>query len=136
MGEPLFHNSLIQTKILSSSSVRNCLVRAACTKIEHLRDGNGWKTAVSIQHKTGIRSFRLLDQMLEEVCTALPGTCREALEIPSQGWGYSFPSIRVTAAQGSQGDEDTFFKTPELGSFQDIGKKALYIVLKCLIKLF
>lgn len=68
--------------------------------------------------------------MLEEVRSALPGACREALETHSQqGWSCSFPPISVSAAQESQGDEDTFlsFKTPELG-FQDIGKKALYIV--------
>lgn len=130
MGEPLFHNSLIQTNILSSSSVRNCLVKAGCTKIEHLRDDSGWRTADSIQHKTGIRSLRLLDQMLEEVRSALPGACREALGMLSQGWSYSFPAIRVSAAQESPDNEFTFvsFKTPELGLFQDICKKALYIV--------
>lgn len=130
MGEPLFHNSLIQTNILSSSSVRNCLIRAGCTKIEHLRDDNGWRTAVSIQHKTGIRSLRLLDQMLDEVRSALPGACREALRASTQGWSCSFAAIRVSAAQERPDDEDSFvsFKTPELRLFQDISKKALYTV--------
>jgi len=48
MGEPLFHNFLIQTNIFSSSSVRNYLVRAGCKKIEHLRDENGWRMAIQM----------------------------------------------------------------------------------------
>lgn len=51
-GKCLFHNSLMQMNILSSNSVRNCLVKAGCTKIEHLRDDKRWKTAVSLQHET------------------------------------------------------------------------------------
>jgi len=75
MGELLFHNTLIQTKKLSSS-VKSCLVRVGCTKIKHLRNG-------------------VLDQMLEEVCTALPGTCREALEIPLHGWSRANPPYSI-----------------------------------------
>lgn len=71
MEEPLFHNSFIQTICFSSGSLRNCLIRAGCTKVKHLRDDNGWKTVESLQKNTGINSVVVLSQVLKEVHAAL-----------------------------------------------------------------
>ncbi len=133
MGEPLLYNPLIQTRTLSSESLINCLSRAGLTKIGNLRETKGWKTAATLQCESGIRSLRLLQQVIEEVQNALSGSCREALEIqPSQDWEkkYQFPSISISAAaEENDEDADTIlsFKTPEMGQFCEACKKAIYI---------
>lgn len=128
MGEPLFHSSLLRCRTLSSDSVQRCLMRAGITMLAHLRNTGGWRTAASLQHRTGMHSLRLLERVLEEVKSALPGACREALELRSpEGWetNYHFPSLRVlpTVEEGEDDFEGDLVAKP----FEDMDRKVLYM---------
>ncbi len=130
MGEPLFHNPLIRVRILSSKSVESCFVKAGVVKLGDLRSGDDWKTAESLQSVTGLRSLRLVRGIMKEVWAALPGACREALS-QDLNEHYSFPPIKVSAAVQEEMEETGHsilsFEYPELGSFQDVKKKELYV---------
>ncbi|KAK3514516.1 hypothetical protein QTP70_018717, partial [Hemibagrus guttatus] len=74
--EPLFHNPLIQSRMISSPYIQQRFRRAGITRVKDLRSGNSWKTTRELCAKTGVLSVRL---MLGEVTSALPSHFREAL---------------------------------------------------------
>ncbi|KAL6457542.1 hypothetical protein MHYP_G00345050 [Metynnis hypsauchen] len=104
LEEPLLHNPLIQTRLLSSASVRACLLRKGCTKLEHRMDVNGWKSPVE-------PVLRVIERQ--------------------QAGALSAPGLEVTLAiQVDPGEErvspGTLLHIPDLGPFQMLSRKALY----------
>ena len=82
-----------------------------------------------------IRSRRLLLRLVEEVCASLPGALRAfckdraVLDQWEDGVEYLFPSLTVSPAVDQWQDEEDIllsFRTPELGDFETLGKKAAY----------
>lgn len=133
--EPLFHNPLIQSRMLRSASVQRILVRAGLTKLGGLRSAGQWKTAARLSQETGCKSQRFLEKLLEEAMTSLPGRFREALEAEpaedqSDLWP-EFPSLSICAAVDEQEDENgalLSFRTPKLSDFATVSKKSMYAV--------
>lgn len=58
--EPLFFNPMIQTRLLSSVTVRQCLLRNGIVKLDHLLNEEGWKSLDELKEATGLRSSRLV----------------------------------------------------------------------------
>ncbi|MGL5102459.1 MAG: reverse transcriptase domain-containing protein, partial [Plesiomonas sp.] len=133
--EPLFHNPFVQSRLLSSASVKRVLITAGLTKLAGLRSEGRWKDAATLCRETGLRSLRLLERLLAEVKAALPGHFRRALAVEAAGaqqpltWP-AFPSLSVSAAveEQEEGGAILSFKTPELADFPTASKKALYTV--------
>ncbi|KAK3514743.1 hypothetical protein QTP70_029694, partial [Hemibagrus guttatus] len=64
--EPLFHNPLIQSRIISSPYIQQRFRKAGITRIKDLRSGNSWKTARELCAETGVLSARLMQRLLRE----------------------------------------------------------------------
>ncbi len=60
--EPLFFNLLIQTRLLSSVTVRKCLLKNGTVKLDHLLNKDGWKSLEELKEATGLRSSRLVSK--------------------------------------------------------------------------
>ena len=136
MEEPLFFNDLIKSETLSSVTVRTTLREAGCVKLGHLlkcikpnRDILG--------PMTNIRSSRLRQRIVAEVLTSLPETLRGYLKNNNvvDQWiddgGYIFPSFTVVSAVEDWEEEEDLlltFTSPQLGVFEEMTKKAAYIV--------
>ena len=134
--EPLFGSSYIASQVLTSASLRSRLREAGCVKLGHL-------LKFSIPHLaelTNIRSSRLLLRLVEEVCASLPGVLRAFVGDPllAGQWDdeceYVFPPLVVSPAVGQWEEEEDILlslKTPQLGDFETLGRKAVYqIVVK------
>ncbi len=129
--EPLVGNSFISSQVLSSVSLRSRLTEAGIVKLGHLM-----KTSIPrLAELLNIRSNRLLLRLVEEVCASLPAALRAFAEdrTLSDQWDdeyeYVFPSLAVSPAVGVWQDEDNTlrtFRTPVLGEFESLGKKAIY----------
>lgn len=133
--EPLLHNPLIQSRILSSASVQRTLITAGVTKLAGLRSAGQWKTAARLSGETGIKSLRLVEKLLEEVMAGLPGFFREALGTESAEDQSitlpEFPPLSICAAAEEQEEDNgalLTFRTPELMDFSQTSKKSLYAV--------
>lgn len=82
-----------------------------------------------------LRSSRLVQQLIDGVRSALPASFTEALQRTMQpGWagaaGEEFPPVAVAAAVDGRMDWANSLMTlgtPQLGDFQGIGKKGLYL---------
>lgn len=131
--EPLFFNPLIQTRLLSSVTVRRCLIRNGVYKLGHLLDERGWKPTEELQELTGLRSLRLVFKLKEEISNALPSGCRswiarrQTLDMRNN---QDFPDIKISPIineeDGEIADSILSFTTPQLDLFKDASKKALY----------
>ena len=131
--EPLFGNSFVTSQVLSCVSMRSRLREAGCVKLGHLM-----KTSIThLAELFNVRSNRLLIRLVEEVCASLPEVLRafaEDLTLSDQWddeYEYVFPSLAVSPAVGQWQDEEDILlslKTPELGDFETLGKKAAYEV--------
>ena len=129
--EPLFGNNFITSQVLCSFSLRSRLREAGCVKLGHLM-----KTSIPhLAERTNIRPNRLLCRLVEEVCASLPEVLRASAEdrTISDQWDdeyeYVFPSLTVSPAVGQWQDEEDILlslKTPELGDFESLEKKAKY----------
>ena len=134
--EPLFYNSFIEAPTLSSASLRSALREAGCVKLGQLLKAT--ETSVELLGQMArIRSSRLLNRVVEEVVSSLPEPMQRFLEncTPSQHWDeegeYRFPSLSVGPAVGEweEGEESFLsFAVPQLGEFEEMGKKEAYQV--------
>ena len=82
-----------------------------------------------------IRSFRILDRRVKEVCASLPGPMRAYIENQTCGEQWedrslcSFPALTVAPVVGEwqeERDKLLTFVTPKLGRFEAVEKKPLY----------
>ncbi|KAI4900412.1 hypothetical protein NFI96_009713, partial [Prochilodus magdalenae] len=133
--EPLLYNPLLQTRLLSSSSIRACLLRSGCTKLGHVLQTNGWRSPTELRKVTGLYSPRLVTQLLEEVESVLPGCYRELVvrggTLDRQAAGAPAPNLTVRLAVQLDQEEETvpgtLFHIPALGRFQEVPRDALYL---------
>ncbi|TWW74457.1 Transposon TX1 uncharacterized 149 kDa protein ORF 2 [Takifugu flavidus] len=131
--EPLFGNSIITSRVLSSTSLRSRLRDAGVVKLGHLL-----KTSVpNLSDRLNMRSSRLLLQLVREVCASLPEALRVFVLDPSVSelWDdeceYVFPSLAVCPAVGQwQPEEDDLLslKSSVSVDFEGVGRKDLYIL--------
>ena len=49
MEEPLFHNPLIQTRMLTSDNLWAILTRAGFTNLDDLQEESGWKSGSDME---------------------------------------------------------------------------------------
>lgn len=91
------------------------------------------KTAEEMSLETGIKSIRLLERLIEEVRSALPGPIRVALRRGNHQEATSekeFPELKVSPAiedLEEKGGSLLFFKTTEYRMFSGLNRKTLYI---------
>ncbi|KAK3527866.1 hypothetical protein QTP86_009735 [Hemibagrus guttatus] len=127
--EPLFHNPLIQSRMISSPYIQQRFRRAGITRVKDLMSGNSRKTARELCAETEALSARLMQRLLGEVASALPSCFREAL---GQDPGRSHqppPPLSISAAAGEYQWEKAAllsFQMPILTTLEDASKKALY----------
>ena len=111
--ESLFGNNFITSQVLCSVSQRSRLREAGCVKL-----GRIMKTSIPhLAERINIRSNRLLLRLVEDVCASLPEVLR------------AFAEDRTISDQwDDECEEDILLslKTPELGDFESLGKKAIY----------
>ncbi len=88
-----------------------------------------------ISQETGFKSHRLMERLLAEVVSALPGPFRRALAEESVGdrpvVSPEFPSLSDCAAVEKHVEEVgalLSFRTPVIQDFSGASKKALYLV--------
>ncbi len=101
-----FFNPMIQTRLLSSVSVRTCLLRNGVLKLGYILDERGWKSREALQEIAGLKSVRFVSKLKEEICNALPRSCRNWIGLSStedMKNVQSFPEIRVLSHTGWQG---------------------------------
>lgn len=66
--EPLFHNLLIQTRFVSSLSIRRTLVKNGVTKLGRLLDNGGWSSEDTFKALSGLCSTRIALKLGDEIC--------------------------------------------------------------------
>ncbi|KAJ3586247.1 hypothetical protein NHX12_012647 [Muraenolepis orangiensis] len=132
--EPLFFNGLLRARTLQSASLRTSLREAGCTKVGHLMKAKA-TSLEALRRRSNTSSIRILDQVVKEVCAALPESLRAFAEDADlcEQWiedgDYSFPSLEVTPAVGDWHEgagQLLTLRTPHLGTFQTCGKKETY----------
>ncbi|KAJ3590378.1 hypothetical protein NHX12_008329 [Muraenolepis orangiensis] len=132
--EPLFFNGLLRARTLQSASLRTSLRQAGCTKVGHLMKAKA-KSLEALRRRSNTSSIRILDQVVKEVCAALPESRRAFAEDADlcEQWiedgDYSFPSLQVTPVVGDWHEgagQLLTLRTPHLGTFQACGKKETY----------
>ncbi|KAJ3605666.1 hypothetical protein NHX12_027711 [Muraenolepis orangiensis] len=132
--EPLFFNVLLRARTLQSASLRTSLREAGCTKVGHLMKAKA-TSLEALRRRSNTSSIRILDQVVKEVCAALPESLRAFAEDADlcEQWledgDYSFPSLEVTPAVGDWHEgagQLLTLRTPHLGTFQACGKKETY----------
>ncbi|KAJ3599425.1 hypothetical protein NHX12_033388 [Muraenolepis orangiensis] len=132
--EPLFFNGLLRARTLQSASLRTSLREAGCTKVGHLMKAKA-TSLETLRRRSNTSSIRILDQVVKEVCAALPESLRAFAEDADlcEQWiedgDYSFPSLEVSPAVGDWHEgagQLLTLRTPHLGTFQACGKKETY----------
>ena len=129
--EPLFHNDLVRTRLLSSSAVQTAFIRAGVTKLRDLRTERGWTPAATLCRLTGFRSLRLMDRLLEEVRGGLPAPLRSARGAEQTGGPVLVPSLTISAAVGDHQEVVgalLSFSTPRLTELAGTTRTAFYRV--------
>ncbi len=115
-----------------SKIITTHLMRAGIYKIGHLRSNDQWIAAEELATRIAIHSVQTVRKLLVEI--------QDSFRILPQQVEMSesvFPRISVTVNVGDwQEFEGSLlsFKTPKLGSFNTISKKAFYCV--CVIFFF
>uniref|UniRef100_A0A3P9LKP2 Reverse transcriptase domain-containing protein n=1 Tax=Oryzias latipes TaxID=8090 RepID=A0A3P9LKP2_ORYLA len=131
--EPIFGNDLFNSQILVSATMRSKLRDAGCVKLGHLL-----QTPVpELSAFTGIRSLRTLENFVKEICLSLPVSYQAYVMDPTassqwvDGVDFIFPPLKVSpACEGWQEDGTKLLSwtTPQIGTFETIGKKSLYFL--------
>ncbi len=131
--EPLFFNSMVQTRLLSSVSVCACLQKHGIVKLGQLLTNDQWESVETLKEVTGLKSARLTEKLVEEIVNALPSGYRKNIgqRFPSDISELDFPKIRVAAVIRERQEVESVgsilsFETPRLDLFETTSKKAIY----------
>jgi len=135
--EPLFFNPLIQTRILTSVTVRQRLIRNGIVKLDNLLNDEGWKSSDELQEATGLRSSRLVSKLKEEINNVLPSGYRSFIaqkrheNNQDKGDNVQFPELVISPAMKEDDEEEMVdnilsFWNHQFCSFKSISKKEIY----------
>ncbi len=134
-GGTTFFNPLIQTRLLSSVTVRKCLLKNGTVKLDHLLNKEGWKSLEELKEATGLRSSRLVSKLKEEIYNALPSGYRTFIvqrpeNILGIGNNVEFPELIASPAIKKDEEEavDAILSAhiPQFCSFKSMSKKVMY----------
>lgn len=83
---------------------------------------------------TGLKSLHLVSKLKEEICNVLPSGCRTWIglrQTQDMRNGQVVPEITILPGIDEEDDGEVVdsilsFKTPQLGNFKDVSKKAIY----------
>lgn len=134
--EPFFYNDFICAKSLKSASLRSALREAGCTKIGHLFKAMHY-FLVELGKLANIRSEKMIKKIVEEVCESLPQSLNDfasdcdVISHWEDGCEYVFPFLDVSlTVEATVCVENSFlsFSNVQLGSFEELGKKQIYIL--------
>ncbi|KAJ8369968.1 hypothetical protein SKAU_G00099960 [Synaphobranchus kaupii] len=126
LQEPLLHNPMFPMGLLQSINIQTCLQTAGVTKLGDLVCGGGWRSASELAREVGMRSTRLMQQLLEGIRAAFPASHSGALQIifhlgkPGET-GEEFPPVSVAAAYDDQRDLGNSLLNPETPQRQTPG---------------
>uniref|UniRef100_A0A4W5P160 Reverse transcriptase domain-containing protein n=1 Tax=Hucho hucho TaxID=62062 RepID=A0A4W5P160_9TELE len=126
LEEPLIFNPLLSSVMLQAKGVCASLVKAGICQICHLRSRDKWISAEKLASKMGIHSVRTVEKLLVEIQESFTIIPLQAERVENV-----FPSIRVGVNVGDWQEVDgrlLSFTTPEIGLFDTISKKSLYLV--------
>lgn len=134
LEEPLFFNSMIQTRLLSSVSVSACLQRKGIVKLGHLLNRDGWKSLEELKEMTGLRSSRLTEKLMEGIVSTLPSSYRKYIgrgTLMVMTNEQELPGIKISYLIKTENEDEDVgsilsFKTPQLEYFESASKKAIY----------
>ncbi|KAL1268847.1 hypothetical protein QQF64_034210 [Cirrhinus molitorella] len=96
--EPIFFNSLLQSRLMSVHSLHSRLIAAGCTKLGHVLSSK----IEELSERTGVKSLRLLKKAISEIRQSLNEDYEAFLNDPikvdqwRKGVPYDFPSLTVT----------------------------------------
>ncbi len=128
-------NPLIQTRLLSSVTVRKCLLKNGTVKLDHLLNKEGWKSLEELKEATGLRSSCLVSKLKEEIYNALPSGYRTFIvqrpeNILGIGNNVEFPELIASPAIKKDEEEavDAILSAhiPQFCSFKSMSKKVMY----------
>ena len=128
LEEPLLHNNFITSQTLSSSSLCCALKRASYVKLGHLLH-SAETSLEDLARRMDIRSSRILDRMVKEICASLPGPMRAYTENQTGGEQWedggicSFSALTVAPVVGEwqeERDKLLTFVNPRLGKFEPL----------------
>ncbi|KAK3509202.1 hypothetical protein QTP70_025562, partial [Hemibagrus guttatus] len=132
--EPFFFNPCMQSRLLSSVSIRKCLLGNGITKLGHLLNEEGWIPTEGLKAVTGLRSSRLAAKLLEELCNTLPSyrtyIGQRHVTTQDRKSDEEFPGLRILPAVRTE-EEDAVtdsilsFKVPQT-SLKNMTKKGIY----------
>lgn len=134
--EPLFNNPLIQTRFLSSMSIRRTLVKNGVTKLGHLLDNGRWSSVATFKELSGLCSIRIVSKLRDEIFAALPSSYRNLVaggHVQQRKGGFPKLKIFPAVSEGQEEREGSIltFKTPQLEELEVASKKAmLYVTVK------
>lgn len=93
--EPLMHNSMVDSAILKSPSMRNLLKAAGVVKIGHLITSDGWMSPEMLASKIGIRSIRRTQKLINEILESLSTDFKRSVETTNEDMDLTFPELRI-----------------------------------------
>lgn len=129
--EPLFNNDLLCTTFFASATVKTAFIRAGVVKLGHLVQSS----IERLSEATGIRSLRMLQNLVRDLCQSLPGPLGTYVQnqVLMDQWSssqeYVFPSLDVSPAVGQWREESGLLlnvRTPSLPTFSTCSSKQLY----------
>lgn len=85
------HNSIVDSAILKSPSMRNLLKAAGVVKIGHLITSDGWMSPEMLASKIGIRSIRRTQKLINEILESLSTDFKRSVETTNEAmdiWVY------------------------------------------------
>ncbi|KAJ8357074.1 hypothetical protein SKAU_G00198680 [Synaphobranchus kaupii] len=106
LQEPLVHNPMLPMGLLQSINIQTCLHTAGVTKLGDLVCGGGWRSASELARVVGMRSTRLMQQLLEGIHAAIPASLSGTLQRTFHLGPALQTHMRFLVVLQSQGHQD------------------------------
>lgn len=125
----------ITLEILNSETIRSSLFAAGISMFRDLRTGDGWIEAKELAQKVGFRSVRLVKRVLEDLEAVIPISAKDFLKetrIGDETKQMFFPEFSFLMNKDCQEEVSTkllSLNTPEMGLFNVLSKRTLYIYI-------
>lgn len=123
LEKPLLFNPFIQFILLSSVSIRKCLLGNSITKMGHLLNEEGWIPTKELKAVTGLRSSHLAAKLQEELCNTIPSSYRSYIgqrngAMQDKKSDEEFPGLRILPPMRTEEEDEVTdsilsFKAPQ-----------------------